>query len=268
MYQAKHILIVDGNHNSNYARILGSHLQANNFVVHYALDTYTAQAKVKQLPIHAALVNVRLINERDMNDWSGIDLAEHLRPYTRVVMMAQNPTFEMTRKALVPRINAPAPACDFVAKSEGTQAMLAALHKAVTLSQTAAKTHVGGSRQTAALGRPKDEQWHPRSTQRFALDHHTRTAKVDGETVTLTEREYRLMRFFLDNAESVITREDIVRQVLKEIYDPYADCNRVNNIISRLRRRVEPLPDEPQFIITRWGSGWMFYPDGDAPQMS
>jgi DNA-binding response OmpR family regulator len=182
-------------------------------------------------------------------------------------MLADQPNFEMTRLALAPRINSPAPACDFVAKDEGTVAIISALRKVLNLSDDPAQTYSGAAPASAMGRRRNNEQFHPRSTERFALDHHTRTAKVDGEAVTLTEREYRLMRFFLDNAESVITREDIVCQVLNEIYDPYADCNRVNNIISRLRRRVEPLPDDPQFIITRWGSGWMFYPTGDAPQM-
>jgi DNA-binding response OmpR family regulator len=266
MFQAKHILIIDGN--NNYARILGSYLQAENFVVHYANDTFTAQAKVKQLPIHAALINVRLLNERDSNDWSGMELAERIRPYTRVILMAQHPTYEMTRLALAPRINAPAPACDFVAKGEGTVAIITAVRKALNLNLDTEPLPSSKPSQNSynGTGRQLRGQWHPQSTERFALDHHTRTVRVDGESVSLTEREYRLVHYFFDNAEIVITREDIVCHVLNEIYEPYADCNRVNNIISRLRRRIEPMPDAPQFIITRWGTGWMFYPNGEVQQ--
>lgn len=270
MFPAKHILIIENPQNSNYARILGSQLQADNFIVYYPPDEFTALAQVKQLPIHAALINVRLVNERDANDWSGIELAERISPYTRVVMMAQHPSFEMTRMALARRIDGSTAASDLVAKNEGLGAVIAALHNALHLPMEVPQAYNNIAVQVPrpSLTQRKNEQWHPRSTKRFALDHHTRSVIVDGTSVSLTEREYRLVLYFLDNAETVITREDIVCQVLNEHYDPYADTNRVNNIISRLRRRLEPAPEEPQFIITRWGSGWMFYPHGDASQMS
>jgi DNA-binding response OmpR family regulator len=91
---------------------------------------------------------------------------------------------------------------------------------------------------------------------------------VNGANIHLNDREYRLLHYFMDHAETVISREEIVVRVFHEIYDALADGNRINNIISRLRKRIEPDIDLPQFLITRWGSGWMFFPAGDAPQLS
>lgn len=258
MYPQKHVLMVDSN--SRYVSQLGSHLQSEGFAIHIARDSITAQAMVKQSQFHVAVINVQLLNERDNRDLSGIELAARLQLYTRVIMVAEQPTYEMTRLALAQRTNSPAPACDFVAKNEGTAAVITTIRKVLNLNlniSTATQPNHGIKSQ-------REDQWHPLSTKRFGLDHYTRTALVDGHSVTLTEREYRLLRFFFDRAESVITREDIVCQVLSEIYNPFADCNRVNNIISRLRRRVEPEPNTPQFLVTRWGSGWIFLPDGES----
>jgi DNA-binding response OmpR family regulator len=91
---------------------------------------------------------------------------------------------------------------------------------------------------------------------------------VHGCKIHLNDREYRLLHYLMDHAETVISREEIVVRVFHEIYDAVADGNRVNNIISRLRKRIEPDNDFPQFLITRWGSGWMFFPAGNAPQLS
>lgn len=255
MYPQKHVLLVDSN--SRYISQLGSHLQAEGFAIHIARDVFTAQAMVKQSQIHIAVVSVQLLNEHDSRDVSGIELAARLQLYTRVIMVAEQPTFEMTRLALAQRTNGPAPACDFVARNEGTAAVITAIRKVLKLTINTP------TQPNRSIKPQREDQWHTRSTKRFGLDHYTRTALVDGHSVTLTEREYRLLRFFFDRAESVITREDIVCQVLSEIYDPFADCNRVNNIISRLRRRVEPEPKTPQFLVTRWGSGWIFLPEGD-----
>lgn len=266
MLNSKNILIVDME--EQFINVVGHYLERENFVVHVAQDAYTAQALVKQMRIHVALVSVSLLNYRDNKDWSGIQLAINLSPYTRVIMTAKNPSFEMVRQALAPRINGPAPAYEFVRKEEGIAPILTIIHKVLNISVEATVTQVQRTGSSTATFQPSyPGAQHPRSSKRFVLDLNTRVASVDDNDIPLTEREYRILNYFMDHAETVITREDIVDKILNEVYDSVADCNRVNNIISRLRKKLEPDVDHPQFIVTRWGSGWMFYPEGNAPQI-
>lgn len=266
MLNSKHILIVDME--DRFINAVGRYLEHENFIVHIAQDAYTAQALVKQMRIHIALVSVSLLNTRDSKDWSGIQLAINLSPYTRVIMTAQQPTFEMVRQALAPRINGAAPAYEFVRKEEGIAPLLTTIHKVMNISVEATVTQVQRTASTVPTQKTSyPVPQHPRSSNRFALDMNTRVAIVDDEDIALTDREYRILSYFMDHAETVITREDIVDKILNEVYDEVADCNRVNNIISRLRRKIEPDVNHPQFIVTRWGSGWMFYPEGNAPQI-
>lgn len=265
MLNTNNILIVDMD--AAFVDAVGAQLEAQNFTVHTARDAREAQALVRKMRIHAALVSVNLFNAHDNNDWSGIELALNLSSYTNVVMTAHKPTVEMVRLALATRINSPAPAHDLVKKEEGIEAIITAIYKVLNL--TTEPTPAGNNAPTrkSQQGNGRMLNWHPQSTDRFALDHNTRLAVVDGDNVALSEREYHILSYFMDHSETVISREDIVSRVLNEIYDSQADTNRVNNIISRLRRSIEPDPQHPKFIITRWGSGWMFYPNADAPDM-
>ena len=265
MTNSKNILIVDID--ERFIHSAGAYLEREGFAVHVAQDAFTAQALVKQMRVHIALVSVSLLNQHDNNDLSGIQLAINLNPFTRVIMTAKNPTFEMVRQALAPRLNGPAPAYEFVRKEEGISPILTIIHKVLNISIEASLLQVQRTASNISLETRHQLSRHPRSCERFTLDLNTRVAIVDSREIALTEREYRIVSYFMDYAGTVITREDIVDKILQEVYDSVADCNRVNNIISRLRKKIEPDAELPQFIVTRWGSGWMFYPEGDAPQI-
>jgi DNA-binding response OmpR family regulator len=265
LHTMKNVLIVDSN--ANFAQLLGKQLLAEGFSVQIAGDAMSAQSMVKQTVIHAAFIHASLFNPSDPYDYSGIELAANLRAYTRNIIFADKPSVDMVRYALAARANAPAPACDFVAKSEGIAAMVTSLRKVLNLPDPN-PTGGSGSNGASASGSRSSQSVHPRSTEDFVLDHNSRIAVVHGCNIHLNDREYRLLHYFMDHAETVISREEIVVRVFHEIYDAIADGNRVNNIISRLRKRIEPDNDFPQFLITRWGSGWMFFPAGDAPQLS
>ncbi|MEM9952221.1 MAG: response regulator transcription factor [Chloroflexota bacterium] len=263
MPNLQNILIVDID--DMFVTNTKTYLEGYGFTVQTAYDAYTAQALVKQMRIHIAIVSTNLCNAHDYSDTSGIDLAVILSSHTRVIMVSKTPSFDMVRQALAPRINGAAPAYEFIRKDDGYTAVLTAIRKVLKISPEA--TLMQMQRTATPEIRTNAMTHHPRSSEAFTLDMDTRIAIVDDEDVALNDREYRILNYFMDHAETVITREDIVDKILNEVYDSIADSNRVNNIISRLRSKIEPDSNHPRFIITRWGSGWMFYPDGDAPSI-
>ena len=77
---------------------------------------------------------------------------------------------------------------------------------------------------------------------------------VGGEPVQLTPTEYDLLRVLATHAGKVLTHRQLLRQVWGLGYEEEMHLLRVN--ISNLRRKIEPEPSRPYFIVTEPGVGY------------
>lgn len=76
------------------------------------------------------------------------------------------------------------------------------------------------------------------------------------EPVGLTAKEFDLLYFLARNEGKVYTKKQIYRSVWE---DEYAfDDNNIMVHIRRLRKKIEPHPEEPVYIRTVWGVGYKF----------
>ncbi|KUO70627.1 MAG: hypothetical protein APF77_17270 [Clostridia bacterium BRH_c25] len=83
---------------------------------------------------------------------------------------------------------------------------------------------------------------------------HYRVLK-DGIPVSLTSKEFELFLYLVQNAGLVMTKEQILNRVWgSSTYD----YNVVTTNIKRLRRKIEKDPDNPEYIHTVWGVGYVF----------
>ncbi|HML20317.1 MAG TPA: response regulator transcription factor [Aggregatilinea sp.] len=74
--------------------------------------------------------------------------------------------------------------------------------------------------------------------------------------IDLTAKEFDLLYFLAQNKGKVFTKKQIYRAVWK---DDYAfDDNNIMVHIRRLRKKIEPDPDKPVYILTVWGVGYKF----------
>lgn len=80
-----------------------------------------------------------------------------------------------------------------------------------------------------------------------------------GEDISLTGKEYDLLYFFATNPGQVFTKKQIYRNVWQDEYS--YDDNNIMVHIRRLRKKIEPAPDKPIFILTVWGMGYKFNGD-------
>lgn len=95
------------------------------------------------------------------------------------------------------------------------------------------------------------------SLQEIELDPATRTVTVTGqEAQRLTQLEFRLLYVLMTNRDQVVPSENIVERVWG--YSGEGNRELVRGLISRVRRKVEPDPDDPRFIQTVPGTGYMF----------
>jgi DNA-binding response OmpR family regulator len=93
------------------------------------------------------------------------------------------------------------------------------------------------------------------------VDFARMQASRKGVPVILTAHEFKLLRFFLENAERVLTREELLNEVWG--YNSYPTTRTVDNQILKLRQKLEPNPAEPVHFCTVHGAGYRFVP---APQ--
>ncbi len=81
----------------------------------------------------------------------------------------------------------------------------------------------------------------------------TRTVRRGGVTITLQNREFRLLEFFLLNPERVVSRTTLLEKVWDMSFDP--ETNVVDAHVSNLRRKLD-LPGRPAPIETVRGVGF------------
>lgn len=91
----------------------------------------------------------------------------------------------------------------------------------------------------------------------FHLDPFTRTfINEKEEEVYLTAKEFDLLHFLFYHKGQVFTKEHIYESVWG--YDYALDGKNLTSFIRKLRKKIEPDPDNPQYIITVWGVGYKF----------
>ena len=95
------------------------------------------------------------------------------------------------------------------------------------------------------------------------IDPATREVFMRGRPVTLTHREFDLLRYFADNPGRVYTRAQLLDAVWGYSHEGYEHA--VNCHINRLRAKIEPNPSQPRFLLTAWGVGYKFTTDSIGP---
>jgi two-component system, OmpR family, alkaline phosphatase synthesis response regulator PhoP len=88
------------------------------------------------------------------------------------------------------------------------------------------------------------------------LDRERRAATVRGEPVELTKQEFDLLYLLAARPGIVFPRAALLQQVWSD--DTYVTDRTVDTVISRLRRKIERDPQDPEMILTAWGVGYKF----------
>ena len=79
---------------------------------------------------------------------------------------------------------------------------------------------------------------------------------MQGAEVSLTPKEFEILYFLAQNQGEVFTKEQIYRAVWAEDY--LLDDSNIMAFIRKLRKKIEPDPDAPKYILTIWGIGYKF----------
>ncbi len=93
------------------------------------------------------------------------------------------------------------------------------------------------------------------------LEIFAKSRKVtrDGKEISLTPKEFDILYFLARNRGEVFTKEQIYQAVWENEY--LLDDSNVMAFIRKLRKKIEPNPDAPKYVLTIWGIGYKFNED-------
>ena len=105
---------------------------------------------------------------------------------------------------------------------------------------------ISGEVSSLILGASEELEIHPKS----------RKVLLKGSEISLTPKEFDILYFLAQNRGEVFTKEQIYRAVWEEDY--LLDDSNIMAFVRKLRKKIEPDPDAPKYILTIWGIGYKF----------
>jgi two-component system KDP operon response regulator KdpE len=193
-------------------------------------DVETAETAAAALAAAAANVPEAVILDVLLPDGSGTDVCRELRTWsTAPVLMLSAVGDEAEKIAALD-----AGADDYVTKPFSVDELLARLRAALRRSAPAGDTAV-------QIGE-------------LRIDFAKRLVTVSGRVVSLTPTEYDLLRLLAQNEGKLLTHPAILRAVWGPAYRE--ESNYLHVYVSHLRRKLEPDPARPRYLLTQPGVGY------------
>jgi two-component system response regulator VicR len=86
------------------------------------------------------------------------------------------------------------------------------------------------------------------------IDFNRCTAERNNETVPFSQREIEVLRYMSARVGEIVTRDELLRNVWG--YQNVPLTRSVDNLIARLRSKIERDPENPHYILTMYGNGY------------
>jgi DNA-binding response OmpR family regulator len=110
-------------------------------------------------------------------------------------------------------------------------------------------------RQAAASG-PVDDLGPSVTVHGLAIDPARRRVRSGDGDIELTDQEFRLLYLLATHPGIVFSREALLAKIWRG--DTFVTVRSVDTLVKRLRRRIEPDPAVPKYLLTVWGVGYKF----------
>ena len=208
-------------------RFLKASLSAHGYIV---LEAATGQEGLDGVTVHRPDL---IILDIGLPDIDGFEVTKRLREWTQTPIIILSVQEQEADKVAA----LDAGADDYLTKPFGVSELMARIRVALrhaTPSTTATEPVF--------------------SSGPLTVDLSHRKVTVNNEAVQLTPTEYDLLKLFVNHAGRVLTHQYILRQIWGVGYSQDLHLLRVN--ISNLRRKIEPNPNRPIFILTEPGVGY------------
>jgi two-component system KDP operon response regulator KdpE len=220
------ILIVDDE--PQLRRVMLATLSDLGYVVIAAKSGEEALEKFRAEPADLVLLDL------NMPGLGGLETCRSLRTRSDVPIIILS--VRNTERDKVEALDAGAD--DYVTKPFGIQELLARIR--------AAMRRVPGGEQGPRTIRTED----------LAIDFDARTASVLGKSVRLTPKEFDLLRYLVVNSNKAVPHRKLLQAVWGPDYGDEVEYLRV--FVNALRKKVEPNPSKPKYLLTEPWLGYRF----------
>jgi two-component system, OmpR family, KDP operon response regulator KdpE len=216
------ILVVDDER--QILRALQTSLRGAGYEVETADTAEHALAAAAMRPPEAVILDLVL------PDGTGTDVVRELRTWSSAPVIVLSAVGDEHEK--VEALNAGAD--DYVTKPVGIDELIARLRAVLRRAVPSGEPvlHIG----------------------ELELDLEKRELLVSGAAVHLTPHQFELLRLLALNEGKLLTH----RTILQEVWGPgYGDASNLLHVhVSQLRRKIEPDPTRPRYLITEPGAGY------------
>ena len=221
------VLIVDDD--QQLLRALRINLNARGYEVHTATDAASGLASASRRPPDLAIVDLGL------PDADGIRVVEGLRGWTAIPVIVLSARHVEAAKVLA----LDAGADDYITKPFGMDELLARIRAAL---RRAAPTAPAPLITTAA----------------FTIDLSAKRVTGSDGDIRLTPTEWHLLEVLARHPDKLVAHRQLLREVWGPQYETETNYLRVH--LANLRRKLEPDPARPRYLVTEPGIGYRFTP--------
>ena len=234
------VLVVDDE--PQILRALRINLRVRNYDVDMAATGSQALEVAAKHPPDLVILDLGL------PDLDGVQVIEGLRGWTQAPIIVLSGRADSTDK--VEALDAGAD--DYVTKPFGMEELLARMRAAVR------RTGPGTSEPRVRLGHLVVDL----AAKRVIRDSADDADGADGPDIRLTPTEWHLLEVLLRNPGKLLSQ----RQLLTEVWGPgYADASgNLRLYMAQLRRKLEPDPARPRWLMTEPGMGYRYQPSPDG----
>jgi two-component system KDP operon response regulator KdpE len=187
----------------------------------------TAQEALAQAAAHPPEA---IVLDLVLPDGRGTDVSRELRSWTDVPIVVLSAVGEEREKVAA----LDAGADDYVTKPFGVDELLARLR--------------------AALRRAAPSRDPVVTVGDLTIDVANREVRRDGERVRLSPHEFDLLRVLAQNEGKLLTHRTLLREVWGPAYQ--SEAHYLHVCVSHLRRKIEPDPSSPRYLLTEPGAGY------------
>jgi two-component system, OmpR family, KDP operon response regulator KdpE len=177
-----------------------------------------------------------VILDLGLPDMDGTDVIEGLRGWSRAPIIVLSARQAQGDKVVALDVGAD----DYMTKPFGMDELLARLRAALRRSGT-------------------DDDAPVVETAAFTVDLAIKEARVDGQVVHLTPTEWHVLEVLIRNEGRLVPRTQLLQEVWGPAYE--TETNYLRVYMAQLRRKLEPDPAHPRYLLTEPGMGYRFAGD-------
>jgi two-component system OmpR family response regulator len=231
MDRVPHILIVDDHR--DIRDLLARYLAKQGLRASVAENAATARKAMQRVDLDLVVLDIMMPGE------DGLSLTRYLRENTDVPVILLTAMDEETDRIVGLEVGAD----DYLAKPFNPRELLARIKAVLRRSHSLPRQRAQGT------GKLRFDRWILDVNRRELIDEA-------GVVAPLSSGEFRLLAVLLERPGMVLTRDQLLDLTRGRSAQPFDRS--IDNQVSRLRKKIERDPRNPELIKTAWGDGYSF----------